>query len=81
MLKDSGTVDKAAQYVEAHLGNKHKLMGFGHRVYKVKDPRATILQSLCEALFKTCGSSRLYDIALRVEGRAGELLRQQPALH
>lgn len=74
MLKDIGTVDKASKYVEEHLDNKHKLMGFGHRVYKVKDPRATILQHLCEKLFKTCGSSQLYDIALHVERRAGELL-------
>ena len=55
MLKEIGTIDQAAQYVEEQLGNKHKLMGLGHRVYKVKDPRATILQSLCETLFKTCG--------------------------
>jgi citrate synthase len=60
--------------VDDHLGNRRKLMGFGHRVYKVKDPRATILQSLSETLFKTCGTSKLYDIAVRVERRAGELL-------
>ncbi len=73
MLKKIGTADRAAPYVEEQLGNKRKLMGFGHRVYKVKDPRATILQGLCETLFKTCGTSQLYDIALRVERKAGEL--------
>ena len=52
-------------------------MGFGHRVYKVKDPRATILQSLCESLFKTCGTSRLYDIALAVERKAAEVLKDK----
>jgi 2-methylcitrate synthase len=75
MLKKIGTADQAASYVEEQLRNKRKLMGFGHRVYKVKDPRATILQGLCETLFKTCGTSRLYDIALRVERRAGELFK------
>jgi citrate synthase len=75
MLKDIGTVDQAARHVEEQVRNKRKLMGFGHRVYKVKDPRATILQDLCETFFKTCGSSPLYDIALLVERRAGELLK------
>ena len=74
MLKEIGTVDQAARYVEQRFHNKQKLMGFGHRVYKVKDPRATILQSLCEKLFSTCGTSQLYDIAVRVERRAVELL-------
>jgi citrate synthase len=49
-------------------------MGFGHRVYKVKDPRAVILQGLCERLFRECGTSPLYDVALEVERIAGELL-------
>jgi citrate synthase len=74
MLKEIGTADQARSYVEQQVRNKRKLMGFGHRVYKVKDPRATILQGLCEKLFKTCGTSRLYEIALQVEQSAGELL-------
>jgi 2-methylcitrate synthase len=74
MLKEIGTADRAAPYVEAQIHEKRKLMGFGHRVYKVKDPRATILQRLCERLFNTCGTSQLYNIALGVERRAAELL-------
>jgi 2-methylcitrate synthase len=74
MLKEIGTPEKAPAYVKEHLNNKKKLMGFGHRVYKVKDPRAIILQRLCERLFRECGSSPLYQIALRVEQAAGELL-------
>jgi citrate synthase len=74
MLKAIGSPDHARKYVEDRLGNKLKLTGFGHRVYKVKDPRATILQSLCEQLFKECGSSPLYDIAVAVEQAAGALL-------
>jgi citrate synthase len=77
MLKDIGAVDRAARYVEEQLSNKRKLMGFGHRVYKVKDPRATVLQSLCKTLFKTCGTSQLYDIALQVELKAAELLGEK----
>lgn len=74
MLKEIGAADRAKGYVEERLGNKKKLMGFGHRVYKVKDPRATVLQHLCEKLFRTCGTSQLYDIALQVEDTAGKWL-------
>lgn len=74
MLKDIGSADRAKSYVEERLRNKNKLMGFGHRVYKVKDPRATVLQGLCQKLFTECGSSKLYDIAVAVERTAGEQL-------
>jgi citrate synthase len=76
MLREIGTPDKVQGYVERTLAAKQKLMGFGHRVYKVKDPRAVILQTLCERFFKECGSSPLYDVAVEVErvaaGRLGE---------
>lgn len=74
MLKEIGTPDKARPFVERALQHKKKLMGFGHRVYKVKDPRATVLQELCRRLFKESGSSLLYEVALEVEGAAGEML-------
>ena len=74
MLKEIGTVERAKRYVQERVSANEKLMGFGHRVYKVKDPRATILQTLCDRLFKECGTSPLYDIALEVEREAGTLL-------
>lgn len=74
MLQEIGTAGRARYYVEEKIAAKEKLMGFGHRVYKVKDPRATILQELCGRLFKECGTSPLYDIALEVEQAAGEML-------
>jgi citrate synthase len=77
MLREIGTPEKARAYVEQKLKAKQKIMGFGHRVYKVKDPRATILQQLCERLFKYSGSSPLYDTALEVERTAGELLGEK----
>ncbi len=77
MLKEIGTAEKARAYVERALQSKTKLMGFGHRVYKVKDPRATVLQDLCRRLFKECGSSPLYEVALEVERAAGESLNKK----
>lgn len=74
MLQAIGTPEQAGAYVEQALGKKQKLMGFGHRVYKVKDPRATILQDLCSRLFNECGRSRLYEVALEVERAAAERL-------
>ena len=77
MLKEIGTTENARTYVERALQNRKKLMGFGHRVYKVKDPRATVLQELCRRLFKECGSSPLYDVAVEVERTAGESLNKK----
>lgn len=75
MLKEIGPPECARQYVEEKLRTKHKLMGFGHRVYKVKDPRATVLQGLCERLFKESTPSPLYAVALKIEETARELLQ------
>jgi citrate synthase len=77
MLREIGTAAKAKAYVEHAFQNKKKLMGFGHRVYKVKDPRATVLQELCRRLFKECGSSPLYEVALEVEAAAGAVLNHK----
>ena len=74
MLREIGTPAQARAAVEARLEGKHKLMGFGHRVYKVKDPRATVLQDLCMRLFNVCGTSPLYEVAVAVEQLAGERL-------
>lgn len=46
VLEESGSVENVRPYIEDCLERKSKIMGFGHRVYKVKDPLATILQDL-----------------------------------
>jgi citrate synthase len=77
MLREIGTPAQARAAVEAKLEGKNKLMGFGHRVYKVKDPRATVLQDLCMRLFNVCGTSPLYEVAVAVEQLAGERLQDK----
>ncbi|MBE9047252.1 citrate synthase [Pleurocapsales cyanobacterium LEGE 10410] len=67
MLEDIGSVSNVKPYIENLIANKQKIMGFGHRVYKVKDPRAKILQELVEQLFEETGHDRYYDLALEVE--------------
>jgi citrate synthase len=67
MLEEIGSVENVRPYIENLIANKQKIMGFGHRVYKVKDPRATILQELAEQLFETTGRDEFYEVAIEVE--------------
>ena len=67
MLKEIGSVENVRPYVEKCIQNKTKVMGFGHRVYKVKDPRATILQDLAQQLFAKFGTDKYYNVALELE--------------
>jgi citrate synthase len=67
MLEEIGSVENVRPYVEKCIANKQKIMGFGHRVYKVKDPRATILQDLVKELFEETGQDPYYDIAVELE--------------
>jgi citrate synthase len=77
MLREIGTPARARSYVEQKIRAKEKLMGFGHRVYKVKDPRAMVLQQLCERLCKESDSSQLYDVAMEVEHVAADLFGEK----
>jgi citrate synthase len=58
--------DVEAWYREAREGGK-RIMGIGHRVYKVEDPRAKILRPMAERLAKSSGQGQWYDVAARVE--------------
>lgn len=77
MLEEISTIDRVRPYVEDAVVNKKKIMGFGHRVYKVKDPRATILQRLAEELFEKKGYDDYYDIAVELERSVEEKLGQK----
>ncbi|MBD1862499.1 MULTISPECIES: citrate synthase [Trichocoleus] len=74
MLEGIGSVANVRPYLDGLLERKAKIMGFGHRVYKVKDPRATILQSLAEQLFEKFGRDKYYDIAIELERAVEEKL-------
>ena len=67
MLEEIGSIDNVLPYVEECIAHKKKIMGFGHRVYKVKDPRAKILQELAQQLFNETGCDNYYDLALELE--------------
>ncbi len=67
MLEEIGSIENVEAYLDDCIQKKSKIMGFGHRVYKVKDPRAIILQSLAEQLFEKFGKDEYYDIAVALE--------------
>jgi citrate synthase len=67
MLLEVGTADKAIERVGDMLAKKIKIPGFGHRVYRTEDPRATHLRKMSEDLGKSTGHQDLYLMSSRVE--------------
>ena len=67
MLEEIGDVDKADAWVRDALENKKRVMGFGHRVYKVYDPRATVLKKFSKELGERAGEPKWYDMSEKVE--------------
>ena len=67
MLEEIGTPDRAPDWVRDHLAAKRKVMGFGHRVYKTWDPRATVLREIAERLGRQFGDTRWFETSVRVQ--------------
>ena len=67
MLLRIGSVDNAEPYIHDALERKERVMGFGHRVYRTEDPRATHLRAMSEELGKRNGDTRWYEISRIVE--------------
>ena len=74
MLEEIGSVDRVEAWLDDAMASKKKIMGFGHREYRVKDPRAVILQGLAEELFQRFGHDDMYDVAVRLEQVAADRL-------
>ncbi|MGH2663131.1 MAG: citrate/2-methylcitrate synthase [Actinomycetota bacterium] len=67
MLGEIGDVDKVESYIRDRLDRKEKVMGFGHRVYRTEDPRATHLRRLARELGERVGDTRWYELSERIE--------------
>jgi citrate synthase len=67
MLKEIGTVDKVPEYIKRVKDGEFRLMGFGHRVYKNYDPRATIIKKVAYEVFEVTGRDPLLDLAIELE--------------
>jgi len=77
MLLKIGEVDRAPSYIEGALERHERIMGFGHRVYKTEDPRATHLREMSRELGERTGDSRWYEISHIVE----EYIREHKGLN
>ncbi len=66
-LHSIGSPDNARAWVQERMARGDKIIGFGHRVYKAYDPRATVLKKHAERLCRARGLGRLYDTAAAVE--------------
>ena len=67
-----GSVDNVDDWFDAKMARKGRIMGMGHRVYKVEDPRSVILRKLAKDVAASSGNTRWYDIATRLEEKALE---------
>src|SRR6202042_1332342 len=67
MLQRIGTTDNVPSFIEGVKKGDERLMGFGHRVYKNFDPRATILKKAVEDVFEVTGKNPLLNIATELE--------------
>jgi len=75
MLKDIKSADRAEAWVRNELKAGRRIMGFGHRVYKVRDPRAAVLSTAADELSSAALENRqLYDLARSVEQTALKVL-------
>jgi citrate synthase len=67
MLGEIGSVDNIPAYIERVKRGEVRLMGFGHRIYKNFDPRATIIKQIADEVFQVTGRNPMLDVALELE--------------
>ncbi|MBA2738540.1 MAG: citrate synthase [Nocardioidaceae bacterium] len=67
MLRRIGSIDNVPDFITGVKNGDERLMGFGHRVYKNYDPRATIIKRACDDVFAVTGVNPLLEIAVELE--------------
>jgi citrate synthase len=77
MVFEIGSPDRAAAVIGEKLDRGERLMGFGHRVYRVRDPRADVLAAAAAQFYANGGDQRLYDLARSVEATALRVLHER----
>jgi len=76
MVFEIGDASRAEAVLRRKIEAGEKLMGFGHRVYKVRDPRADVLAKGAERMYTRAGDMSLYTLARAVEAQALRLLEE-----
>lgn len=69
MLEEIGTLENVEPFIQNMLANKGKVMGFGHRVYKAKDPRAKILERMSQELGQRANETKWFEMTRAVEAQ------------
>ena len=69
-----GEQGRTERVLREKLGRGERLMGFGHRIYRIRDPRADVLAAAAKRLYNADGDRQLYELALEVEQTALRLL-------
>jgi len=77
MLQEIGSPDKVDAYIDQALAQKKKIMGIGHRVYKVLDPRAPILKAMAVQLSSELGEAKWIEMSERIAA----LMKEKKGLH
>ena len=77
MLKEIGSLDQVDAYVADCLAQKRKIMGIGHRVYKVLDPRAPHLKRMAQILSSKLGEPKWFQMSERI----AEIMLTEKNLH
>src|SRR6185295_3083255 len=67
MLNEIGSMDKVEPYIKDKLARKERIMGFGHRVYKAYDPRASYLKTFARQVAADTGNEKLYEMSSAIE--------------
>ena len=67
MLLEIGSLEKVDDAIRERLARKERIMGFGHRVYRTEDPRATHLRAMSKEVAESYGETRWYDMSRRIE--------------
>lgn len=76
MVFEIGQADKAEAYLRDKIEAGERLMGFGHRIYKVRDPRAEVLSQAAKVLYEEDGDMQMYELVQSVEKTAVRLLEE-----
>ena len=72
MILEVGTKKKASNYIQKAFDNKQKIMGFGHRVYKVDDARKPHLKKMAKQIWEEKGNMKIFDVSEEIEKQVKE---------
>ena len=78
MLEEINSIDEAKNYVSQKLDNKEKIMGFGHAVYSIKDPRSNIIKEYSKKLSLGHPDRILHEVAEVIEGQMWSIKKLFP---